>query len=255
MIYATPELVTSLENLFFYHSIDLPEYGLMAGDWDLRGAAHEYLGKVDLKGKRCLDVGAASGYISFTMEAMGASEVVSYDIKKGSDWDLVPHYKLKHKIANIRSSDDEVMRRLKRSYWFSHRALGSHAKAFYCDIYNIPDSLGLFDFVFYGMILTHLRDPFLALYNGARLCQDTLVVTGVWSNDDRPISTWRPCAEKHDTLSVKGWWLLSKGTIKNMLGTLGFVIVDIVKSDVMVNSPLRPGPCTCEAIVAKRINE
>ena len=128
--YAPPEEVTSPEGLFFYHSIDLPGYGLMKGDWDLRASAHEYLGNADLKGRRCLDVGAASGYISFKMEALGASEVVSYDIKHGSDWDLVPHYKLKHNIANIRRSDDAVMRRLKQSYWFSHRALGSRAKAF-----------------------------------------------------------------------------------------------------------------------------
>jgi SAM-dependent methyltransferase len=251
--YATPEIVTSPENLFFYHSIELPGHGLMKGDWDLRAADHEYLGNVDLTGMRCLDIGAASGYLSFKMEKLGASEVVSYDMKNGSDWDIVPHFKLAAKMGAMRRSADEAMRRLKQSYWFSHRALQSRAKAVYCDIYSIPEGLGSFDFVFYGMILTHLRDPYLALYNGARLCRDTIVVTGVWTNDERPISTWRPSGDKCDTLSVKGWWLLSKGTIKNMLGTLGFSVVDTVESEVMVNSSLRPGPCTCEAIVAKRV--
>lgn len=251
--YAKPREINSPEGLFFYHTVDLPGFGTVEGDWDLRSDFHAYLGNVDFKGKRCLDMGAGSGYLTFKMEELGASEVISYDLRAGSDWDIVPHFKIQSQLADIRRRADYSIEQQKNSYWFCHKALASKAKVFYNSIYTIPDELGEFDVVFYGMILTHLRDPYLALYNGARLCRNTLVITGIWGNDDRPISTFRPSAEKTDNLDLKGWWLLSRGTIKAMVGTMGFEFERSVPSKAMVNSKGHEGPRTCEALVFKRV--
>lgn len=140
--YASPRIVESPDGLFFYHSVDLPDGREIKGDWDLRPTARAYLGDVDLAGKRCLDVGCGSGFLSFKMEAFGASEVVSFDIRAGSDWNVVPHYKLRNQMAEIRRKADVSIEQMKNSYWYCHRKLGSKAKAYYGNIYDIPDALG-----------------------------------------------------------------------------------------------------------------
>ena len=48
------------------------------GAWDLRGHEAAYLGGVDVAGKRVLELGPATGYLTFYMERMGA-EVVSFE--------------------------------------------------------------------------------------------------------------------------------------------------------------------------------
>ena len=78
-VYAEPRTVTDLEECYFYHSMEIPGYGLVEGPWDLRGGVDDYLGNVDLNGKRVLEVGTASGFLCFTMEGRGA-DVVAYDL-------------------------------------------------------------------------------------------------------------------------------------------------------------------------------
>ena len=61
-LYAEPRTVTDLEECYFYHSMEIPGYGLVEGPWDLRGGVDDYLGRVDLRGKRVLEVGTFTGY-------------------------------------------------------------------------------------------------------------------------------------------------------------------------------------------------
>jgi 2-polyprenyl-3-methyl-5-hydroxy-6-metoxy-1,4-benzoquinol methylase len=77
--YAAPRVITDVRDCFFYHTIDVPGHGTINGDWDLRPGIRDYLGQVDFLGKRVLDVGAASGFLTFTMEKQGA-QVISYDL-------------------------------------------------------------------------------------------------------------------------------------------------------------------------------
>ena len=51
---------------------------MLPGAWDLRGHEPAYLGGVDVAGKRVLELGPATGYLTFYMERMGA-EVVSFE--------------------------------------------------------------------------------------------------------------------------------------------------------------------------------
>ena len=69
--------------------MDLPGVGQVDGQWDLRGDLRRYLGGVDVAGKRCLDIGTASGFLSFEMEKEGA-EVVSFDADDPSRIHLLP---------------------------------------------------------------------------------------------------------------------------------------------------------------------
>ena len=67
-LYASPRNVQNLSDCFFYHTMELPGIGVVEGQWDLRGRLDDYLGGVPLVGRRVLDVGSASGFLSFEME-------------------------------------------------------------------------------------------------------------------------------------------------------------------------------------------
>ena len=174
--YVPPWEVNDLKECSFYHVMDLPSIGTVGNTWDLRKTIHDYLGRFDFKGQRVLDVGSASGYLTFEMERRGAS-VVSFDIEAGSEWNCVPYASptFDHKELTERLEWD--IRRIKRAYWFAHRALQSQAKAFYGNIYDIPAVLGAFDVVVFGMVLPHLRDPFLAMQSAARLSRGWVIIT------------------------------------------------------------------------------
>ena len=79
------------EDCYFYHTCEIPGFGLVTGEWDLRGHESEYLGGVSFNGKSVLEVGPASGYISFWMEDNGAN-VTAYDLDINRKWDFVPFH-------------------------------------------------------------------------------------------------------------------------------------------------------------------
>ena len=71
--------MTDVDECYFYHHMDLPGLDEVGKGWDLRETINEYLGGYDFRGKRVLDVGTASGFLTFEMEKRGA-EVVSFDM-------------------------------------------------------------------------------------------------------------------------------------------------------------------------------
>ncbi|MFN4257988.1 MAG: class I SAM-dependent methyltransferase [Gemmataceae bacterium] len=175
-VYAPHRTVTNLEDCWFYHTMELPGYGLISGDWDLRQGMTEYLGQVPLKGKRVLELGTASGCICFHMEQQGA-EVVAYDLAEefADDRDIVPFHGMDWRNHGARGHS--FMRKLNNSWWLSHAAFQSQARVVYGSVYQIPKEIGMFDVGLFGCILLHLRDPFRALANAATHVRDTMIVT------------------------------------------------------------------------------
>jgi len=251
LAYAEPVEATRPEECFFYHSMELPSFGEIKGNWDLREVAHAYLGNLDFSAKRVLDVGTASGFLTFEMEKRGA-EVVSFDLDDGANWDIVPHYAIRGELPKIRAAQGATLVRMKKAYWLSHKDLGSSARAYYGNIYEIPKALGGFDVVYYGMVVGHLRDVFQALYSGARLCTETMVVTSIFTDTENPVVRFRPSPTDFSNFAIKSWWGLNIGTMRSMLGVLGFEIVDIVKSRPLCLNPAFKGRHDCTAIVARR---
>ena len=84
-----PRIVTDLDDCDFYHTMDIPGYGLVHGEWDLRNGIREYFGDADVSGKRVLEIGTASGFGCFYLESQGA-EVVAQDLSSSLTWDIVP---------------------------------------------------------------------------------------------------------------------------------------------------------------------
>jgi SAM-dependent methyltransferase len=252
MKYADPMPVSGPAECYFYHSLNLPEFGEIKGHWDLRDVATAYLGNVDYEGKRVLDVGTASGFLTFEMEKMGA-DVVSFDIDDGANWDVVPHFAIRNRLNQIRIAQRASDIMLKKGYWLSHGQLKSKAKVVYGNIYDMPKDMGAFDVVFYGMIVGHLRDVFQALYNGARLCTDTMIVTSMFAEGEQPVAKFWPKPEDSSNYAIKSWWGLNIGVMRAMLGVLGFEIVDLVNCSALSLAPGFEGRHKCTAIVGKRV--
>src|SRR5712691_8821908 len=173
-------MVTDPADCYFYHTMDIPGYGRVEGEWDLREGVREYLGNVDLRGKRVLEMGTANGFLCFEMERRGA-EVVAYDLSENQDWDVVPY--ARQDGAAFVSARREHIRRLNNAFWFCHRAFGSKSKMVYGDVYSVPQEIGQVDVTTFGSILLHLRDPFLALQKALRLTRTTVIVTDVLEPD------------------------------------------------------------------------
>jgi SAM-dependent methyltransferase len=174
--YASPREVTDLAECYFYHTIEIPGVGLVEGPWDLRGGIDDYLGRVDFRGKRVLELGTASGFACFHMESRGA-EVIAYDL--GADLahhqNVVPFARspLEPKLAEYSS----LIHLINNGYWFCHRAFASKARVVYGSVYEVPRSIGVVDVAVFGSILLHLRDPFQALSSALRLVRETVVLT------------------------------------------------------------------------------
>lgn len=174
--YATPRMVTNVADCAFYHSMDLPGHGTVEGLFDLRGAVDEYLGGIDLRGKRVLELGTADGFLCFEMERRGA-EVVAYDLSEAQRWDFVPSTGTN--AVQLMAEYQRNVRRLNDAFWLAHRLHGSKARVVYGSLYDVPSAIGPVDVTTFGCVLLHVRDPFLALARGAALARERIVVTEV----------------------------------------------------------------------------
>lgn len=230
LLYATPWYVKDAGDCYFYHTIDLPTLGTQDGGWDLRGRFMDYIGNVDLRGKRVLDVGAATGFLSFEAERHGAREVVSFDLDTAKRQTLLPFteslYVKDHETwCQVQT---ESFKTWKNAYWLSHRLLGSQAKVVYGDVYQPPKSMGRFDVIILGAILEHLIDPLSALTAISGFTDDFLIINTDYVDDPRPIATFNGRADSPDRSFV--FWTYSIAIYDHFLKMMGFVPVRAMKS-------------------------
>ena len=247
--YSQPRVVENPADCYFYHCFDLPGLGTVGGDWDLRPCIDAYLGHYPFQGQRVLDVGTASGFLTFEMEKRGAS-VVSFDLDDGRQWNLVPHFLAREARETTLDAASRASERLKNAYWFCHRRLGSRAQAYYGDVYALPEGLGRFDVAMFGMILSHLRDPFQALYSAARLA-DAVIVTNQTFESQSPSMIFVP--DPQSPRELRTWWAFSSHCIERMLGTLGFTVERVVTCNPRCLARGFEGRQRCTAFVARRV--
>lgn len=243
--------VTDPSECFFYHTMELPEIGLVRGMWDLRGGEEQYLGGVSFEGKTVLELGPASGFISFYMEKHGA-DVLGYDLSEEQAWDVVPYAELD--TNTVISDRKDHIRRLNNSFWFAHNLLRSKAKISYGSVYSISEDLGLFDVAVVGSILLHLRDPFFALQKTLSRTRETVIVTDMLSRYHFKrlvgLSSLLPKKLRRPTMAfvpdfTKGfprdtWWRLNPQIVKAYLGVLGFEHTTITYHHQPLNGKMLP---------------
>lgn len=221
--YAAARIIRSLDECYFYHTMDVPGHGTVPGEWDLRGRIDDYLGNFDFAGRRVLDVGAASGILSFHIEQKGA-DVVSFDLSEDYDWDIVPFAENDHDKTLVERR--RHLHRINNRYWLCHQAFQSLAKMVNGVVYDIPQSIGPVDVSVFGSILLHLRDPFLALQNGARLAREAVIVSalspyGKLASRFRKTPRFMPRSLAPEGIN-DGWFRLPPLLVQEYLGILGF---------------------------------
>ena len=209
-----------LSDFVWYHAFELPDGRVLPGAWDLRGHERDYLGGVDVAGKRVLELGPATGYLTFYMERMGA-EVVSFEAGFDVSIDVLPVKGRDDPEGKLHVMQDTIDRN-HDAWWYLHRTLGSSATFVQGNIYDMPADLGTFDITLVGAILLHLREPWGALSQAARLTTETMIVTEPLQDDLQPpesnIMRFSPSAEHH----VTNWWSIYPGAVVSMLSRLGF---------------------------------
>jgi hypothetical protein len=219
--------VTDLDACAFYHSIELPSYGLQLGEWDLRGRFDDYTAGIPLTGRTVLDVGTATGFLTFEAEKRGAF-VTSFDASSVDEFHQLPiqtaDFVRDH--DRWRSTMGAWLERTKNGYWLSHRDLGSRARCIYGNVYEIdPASTGTHDVVIVGQILIHLRDALTALSAAASVCSDTIVITEGSFDNDTPIAALAGRANKPEI--AYAWYQYSHGWYREVLAMLGFDGINI----------------------------
>jgi hypothetical protein len=95
-----------------------------------------------------------------------------------------------------------------------HRLSGSKAKAYYGDVYHLPEWLGRFDVAFFGAILLHLARPFEALASASKIADD-IIITDLYRDG---IDTM-DFINNGDPIA---WWYLGEKTAERMLRALGY---------------------------------
>jgi hypothetical protein len=215
--YERPWDVRDLRECLFYHTMDLPGVGTVHGEWDLRHDLGRYLGGENLSDKLVLEIGPASGCLTFHMETMGAN-VTAVDVDETTAWDIVPRSGLN--IADALTTRRAGARLLRNGFWFAYKQFHSRARVVYTNVYDLPPDIGNFDVAVLGMVLLHLRDPLLALSKCAEYA-NTLIVTELLPSglSDQPVCRLLPSL---DNPTYDTWWSISPAFLVQFLQVLGF---------------------------------
>lgn len=226
---ASPRFIDKLDDCFFYHTMELPGFGVVQGLWDLRGRFEDYVGGVDVADKSVLDIGASSGFLSFEAEKRGA-RVLSFDMSDVRQQILLP-FKDNLYYKNYEQWVEQAnpfVEQCKNAYWLSHRLLNSNAEVYYGSIYSLPQELGQFDVVIVGAVLEHLSDPVTALASISRLTKDAMILVTPLLETDEPIARFEPSASNPNQDYT--WWVYSVGVYREVFGMLGFRIAKVSSS-------------------------
>ena len=232
---------THLDDCWFYHVMDLPELGTVNhfGSWDLRGRFDEYVGHTDLAGKTLVDVGCASGFLSFEAEKRGAI-VTSFDVDASE-------------TVNIDPKTDAVAKRpevvkMQNGYRLAHQLLNSKAHLVYGDAHELSRYVRQHDVVLVGQMLVHVRDPIAVIEQACKVAQETVVlVEGSWEAEE-PVAVFLGA----QSAGTNSWWHLSTGLYRDVLSLFGFELTKKSRGLYQCNHPVSPGMIEVWTFVAHR---
>lgn len=221
-LFAEPRLVSNPDECLFYHTIDVPGRGTFKGFWDIRGREQEYLGNVSFAGRRVLEIGPASGHLTFFMEKQQA-EVVSIEARDESVWDLFwdVHEPLPPHLETLRVESRKPLNEIKNSYWFCHDAFASKARVHYGTAYELPRDLGEFDVSVMACMLLHNKNPLRIIENCARVTRDEIIIV-------EPVRQHQLSQSSAEFLPTGDqpwwdtWWGFTPRFFVNVLRSMGF---------------------------------
>jgi tRNA (mo5U34)-methyltransferase len=209
-------LADAVNDLAWYHTIQLPDGIVTPGFYDtLKGSERVRL-PVSLEGKRCLDIGTCDGFWAFELERRGAAEVVGIDLADPSDRDWPG--------AQEPATADGS--RSKQAFAVAKEALESRVERVDLSIYDVStERLGAFDFVFIGNLLLHLRDPV-----GALMAVRSVVAGELFSVDvvslAATVASPRTPAAVLSRRTVPYWWIPNVAAFRQYFVKSGFELIE-----------------------------
>lgn len=205
-----PTDIHAIGNDWHYHTIrDHEGQELWTGQYDLYPLWAQFGIPADLRGQTVLDIGTATGFFAFECEKRGAQRVVGTELPDIGDWDT--RGEGTYSARNIPKDN-------MRDFESARRRLDSRVELIFGSI-NEPlcDRIGTFDWVIFGALLTHLRDPMLAMANVRHLTKKTAVVISSYAH-----GVAEPCLRWVRNRRPIDWWVPSKSVIPEMLIAAGF---------------------------------
>jgi len=251
--FARPRRGLKFEDCQFYHTMDIPGVGTVKGfgdgNWDLRGCLDPMLGGIDYAGKRVLEVGPASGQLTFEMERRGA-DVVAVDVPHDHEWDSIP----------LPANQDRWQRGSKagwtpqtNAWWFAHEHFNSRARMVYVSGGALDRaSLGAFDVAVMANVLLHTRDHLKTVENCARKTTGRIVIVEQWHPDlehtGLPLCCLKGLASRPDNWN--DWFRFSSAYFVRHLEILGFGNFWVTR----FSAPWNGMPIEYFTLVASRLN-
>lgn len=214
------ELSERIEEISWYHTIELAPGVVTPGTFDLRDQMGRYGLPESLEGLRALDIGTQNGFWAFEMERRGAAEVIALDLDDERELDWPPRRRAQ--IGEQMRDEGLRLARGKAGFELAKEALGSKVERVTSSVYAARASeLGTFDLVFCGSVLMHLRDQLLALERIAELCRGTFISAEEYDRRSgfAPLPVSRYLADRP---SAVVFWLPSARTWRRMIWTAGF---------------------------------
>jgi hypothetical protein len=224
-----PRLIPAVEHCSFYHSMDFDDGSSVIGPWDIRGRFAQYIGNYSVAGKTLLDVGTASGFLTFAAEKSGATVTALEGLSVAEYCQLrfsgLPY----HEDRATFDKDNEVwFETLKNSFWYAWHKSNSKAEMIYAPITALPYWKRRFDVVVAGAILEHLSDPVSVIWSLTRLATEAVIIafTPVILDDEMFMKAANAWDNPQNNFT---WWVLSLGLYKRIFANVGFDI-EIVAS-------------------------
>ena len=241
-----PPAALSLADCDFYHVVDLPDGEVIPAPWDLRRGIREYLGNYDFKSRSVLEVGPASGFVTVSMERLGASAVTCIEPDLDRFWDLVPQPGIDSRT--MAETFKAHIQRVRNSFWYVHRAFGSRARVFVGDPYAVPADFGSFDVAIFASVLLHVRSPVAMVQDIARRVEQAIIVTDLYSDSlgHAPICRLAPNVQNQ---VFETWWSFTPEFWQRALELAGFC-----RTRVTYSRQIGPGgkPNDIFTVVAER---
>jgi tRNA (mo5U34)-methyltransferase len=210
----TPEqLRAGVSAIEWFHRIDLGGGITTPGRDDSPRKLQEIRMPEDLRGKSVLDIGAYDGFFSFEAERRGASRVLAVDNWGGPECSPKEGFEFARTVLSSRVGDRTI------------------------DVYNLSaDTLGVFDVVLFLGVLYHLRHPLLGLERVASVTGELLILeTHVDLLDHRrPVMAFYPTDELGGDST--NWWGPNAAALLDMLRTVGFQRLEVVKAPARESS-------------------
>lgn len=218
-----PSVQARLDELGWYHTVDVVDGATTRGWFDLRHALPS-IPFPDVRGKRCLDIGTWDGFYAFELERRGAAEVVALDVPDLAGIDYPPEIRvqegtidLSHRSTQPRSAGFDLL----------HEILDSKVQWRGGSIYDLdPDDIGVFDVVVCGSLLVHLRDPVRALDAVRRVTSGSLLSIDHLHPPVQLLSRRRPLFQLRGMGVDFQWWLPNDAGAKHLLRVGGFEVDD-----------------------------